>query len=40
MALAEKDLHQEDTARVCSKCKSANWDKPYQFRRADWAKVE
>ena len=28
-----KDLHQTEAPRVCPKCKSANWDRPYQFRR-------
>ena len=28
-----KALHQAEAPRVCPKCKSANWDKPYQFRR-------
>ena len=28
-----KDLHQAEAPRVCPKCKSANWDRPYQFRR-------
>ena len=33
MVLAEQDLHKEDPHRVCPKWKSANWDRPYQFRR-------
>ena len=28
-----KVLHQAERPRVCPKCKSANWDRPYQFRR-------
>ena len=28
-----KDLHQAERPRVCPKCKSANWDRSYQFRR-------
>ena len=28
-----KDLRQTKPPRVCPKCKSANWDRPYQFRR-------
>lgn len=28
-----KDLHQTEPPRVCPKCKSPNWDRPYQFRR-------
>ena len=25
--------------RVCPKCKSPNWDRPYQFRRVDGVRV-
>ena len=28
-----KDLRQTEPPRVCPKCKSYNWDRPYQFRR-------
>lgn len=30
-----RPLRQTERPRVCPKCKSANWDRPYQFRRAD-----
>ena len=29
------DLRQTDPPRVCPKCKSPNWNRPYQFRRPD-----
>ena len=28
-----KDVRQTEAPRVCPKCKSANWDQPYQLRR-------
>ena len=28
-----RDLRQASPPRVCPKCKSPNWDRPYQFRR-------
>ena len=28
-----KNLHKAEVPRVCPKCKSANWNRPYQFRR-------
>ena len=28
-----KDIRQTERPRVCPKCKSANWDKVYRFRR-------
>ena len=34
------NLRQKERPRVCPKCKSANWDRPYQFRRADRVKVD
>lgn len=27
--------NKEERPRVCPKCKSPNWDKPYAFRRSD-----
>ena len=30
---ASKNLVEGGRPRVCPKCKSANWDKPYKFRR-------
>ena len=30
---ANKNLVQGERPRVCPKCKSANWDRPYKFRR-------
>ena len=30
-----RDLHQAERPRVCPKCKSPNWDRPYQFRRVN-----
>ena len=30
-----RTLHQTEKPRVCPKCKSPHWDKPYQFRMAD-----
>ena len=32
-----KKLRNAERPRVCPKCKSANWDKPYQFRRGDYS---
>lgn len=29
------DLHQTERPRVCPKCKSPNWDRPYLYRRPD-----
>jgi len=26
--------------RVCPKCKSPNWDKPYKFRRTDKSQID
>jgi predicted Zn-ribbon and HTH transcriptional regulator len=28
-----KVLQQSERPRVCPKCKSANWDRPYKFRK-------
>ena len=28
-----KTPYQAEPPRVCPKCKSANWDRPYKFRR-------
>ena len=30
-----KNLRQAERPRVCPRCKSPNWDRHYQFRRAD-----
>ena len=30
---APKNLIEGERPRVCPKCKSANWDRPYKFRR-------
>ena len=30
---ASKNLLGGERPRVCPKCKSANWDRPYKFRR-------
>ena len=30
-----RDLTSTERPRVCPKCKSANWDRPYRFRRTD-----
>ena len=30
---ASKNLLEGGRPRVCPKCKSANWDRPYKFRR-------
>ena len=35
-----RDLRQTERPRVCPKCKSPNWDRPYQFRRVDGQRVE
>ena len=29
-----RNLKQIERPRVCPKCKSANWDRPYQFRKS------
>ena len=29
-----RDYTATERPRVCPKCKSANWDRPYRFRRA------
>ena len=34
------NIRQTARPRVCPKCKSPNWDLPYQFRRADRVKAE
>ena len=34
-----RDLRQTERPRVCPKCKSANWDRPYLFRREDGVRV-
>ena len=34
-----RDLRQTERPRVCPKCKSANWDRPYQFRRRGGVRV-
>ncbi len=28
-----RNLYSNERPRVCPKCKSPNWDRPYQFRR-------
>ena len=28
-----KNLRKPERPRTCPKCKSANWDRPYKFRR-------
>ena len=36
-----RNLHQVERPRVCPRCKSANWDRPYQFRRGgQWGPEE
>ena len=34
-----RDLRQTERPRVCPKCKSANWDRPYLFRRKGGVRV-
>ena len=34
-----RDLRQTERPRVCPKCKSANWDRPYLFRREGGVRV-
>ena len=34
-----KDLSRSERPRVCPKCKTPNWDKPYQFRKVDGVRV-
>ena len=33
------NIRQVEPPRVCPKCKSPNWDRPYRFRRADRVKL-
>ncbi len=33
------DFYSEERPRVCPKCKSPNWDRPYQFRRVNGVRV-
>ena len=33
------DLRSEERPRVCPKCKTPNWDRPYQFRRVDGVRI-
>ena len=33
------NLRSEERPRVCPKCKSANWDRAYQFRRIGGVRV-
>lgn len=32
---ANKSFRNAERPRVCPKCKSANWDRPYKFRRSE-----
>ena len=34
-----RNLRQAERPRVCPKCKSANWDRPYLFRREGGVRV-
>lgn len=33
------DIRSEERPRVCPKCKSPNWDRPYRFRRRDRVRI-
>ena len=33
------DLRSTERPRVCPKCKSPNWDRPYQFRRVGGVRI-
>ena len=34
-----RDLKNIERPRVCPRCKSANWDRPYKFRRTGAGRV-
>lgn len=34
-----QDLRAEERPRVCPRCKSPRWDKPYRFRRVNGKRV-
>ena len=34
-----RSLHNTERPRLCPKCKSPHWDKPYRWRREDAQKV-
>ena len=34
-----RDVRSTERPRVCPKCKSPNWDRPYQFRRINGKRV-